>query len=104
VTAISTKPLPKGWQSNPWNEYRIRLAKWYAAQHGISAQGTNGGWLYDAAGRTVAQGWLGLYFKLRLRIIEEAWGSAVEERAAQQDRIAAKRLQWGGSRVSPIGR
>jgi len=66
----------KAFHRYPALEVRLRLAKWYAALHGESAAGMKGGWLYDAAGRPVAQGWHAYYYARKRRI----W-DALEERA-----------------------
>lgn len=86
---------PKCWQ-DPWSEARVRLAKWYAAKVEISANGMNGGWLYDRNGKVAAQGWLGLYYKRRITILALIYGQE-EVLAAEQERREARR-------VSPIAR
>ena len=50
---------------------RIEAAKRYGAKRGWT--GRNGGWIYTAAGRAIAQGWLAIHFRYRNAIdMEEA--------------------------------
>jgi len=54
----------------------IKVAKEWAKAHGYKGQ--SGGWIYNAAGKPVTQGWWSFAKKFWNRIAAPAWRSMVE--------------------------
>jgi hypothetical protein len=55
-------------------ERRVLLGRWYGKQMGY--KGNKGGWILNANGRPVAQGWLDLYHACERRIWKMLNGEA----------------------------
>jgi len=49
--------------------YRLRLARWYAENHGLSID--RGCWIKTPEGRVVCQGWCALYDRIKDKIAED---------------------------------